>query len=394
MHINASLHTLLDSAIHKSRIKSLVQVIEAIINSKLLKLTQLGRAIDTGGQERSGIRKIDRILANQYYQEHSDDVYEQITRFAIGSQICPKILIDWTGLPNSIHTSEDGEQCCLRAALAAPGRSITIYEEVHPKKKEGHLKIHNDFLQRLSEKLPEGCKPIIITDAGFKNPWFKAVIALGWNYIGRVRGDTCYDEGMGFKNKIKELHKQATSTAKSLGEITIAKTNPFKTNVYLYKHKLKGRHKLTKAGARVKDKDSLKHAKGYKEPWVLVSSLSGSKLGAEKVVKLYKLRMSIEEGIRDTKSTEYGFSLNENVTIKSKRYIVWLMLSALASLIAWIVGYTAEKQNIHLQFQANTYKHKRVLSFFYLGVQVLRKKIKIPINFSDVPSEAWVIEYE
>jgi len=394
MHVRTSLHKILNSAIHKSRIKSLTPIIEAIINSKILKLTQLGRALNTPGEERAGIRRVDRLLANTYYQENSDVVYEAITRFTIGSKTEPVILVDWTGMPNSIHHSEGGEQCCLRAALAAPGRSITLYDEVHSKKKEANPTVHKNFLKRLSKMLPDNCKPIIITDAGFKIPWFKAVVSLGWDYVGRVRGETYYDEGKGFENKLKALHKRATSTAKFLGEITLAKTKSFKTNLYMYKHKLQGRHKKRKDGQIATDKDSRKNASSYKEPWVLASSFSGSKLVAKKVVKLYKFRMSIEEGFRDVKSTQYGFSLRENVTIRKKRYIVWLMISALASLIAWVVGYRAEQENLHLKFQANTYKHRRVLSFFFLGCQVIRKKLKFPINLTEIPTEAWSVSYE
>ena len=35
--------------------------------------------------------------------------------------------------------------------------------------------------------LPANCCPCILSDAGFKNPWFKAVASLGWDYVGRIR---------------------------------------------------------------------------------------------------------------------------------------------------------------------------------------------------------------
>jgi hypothetical protein len=54
---------------------------------------------------------------------------------------------------------------------------------------------------------------------------------------------------------------------------------------------------------------------------------------------------------RDAKSTEFGFSMNENKTIKADRYIVWLMLATLASLIAWIVGYAAEQKSYIMIFK-------------------------------------------
>lgn len=391
MHVKTYLHKLLNSAIHKSRIVSLIPVINAIINTKQLKLTQVGRALWTKGTERAAIYRMDRILGNKYYQNKNIDIYKCIINLAVNSKTRPIVLVDWSGLSNSWRTCNDGEQCVLKATLAAEGRSITIYEEVHSKKKECDPKTHKAFLKRLKSILPLGCCPIIVTDAGFKNPWFKAVVSLGWDYVGRVRGVTYYNDNKGFK-LINTLFKNATSTAKALGEIILAKTNPMITNAYIYKHKLKGRKKITKSGTVAKDKSSKKYASGYREPWLLVTSLKKTNTSVQKIVKIYKLRMTIEENIRDTKSVEYGLSMNENHTINSKRYIVWLMLSALANIIAWMVGYSAEKINLHHAFQANTYRHKRVLSFFFLGCQIIRKKINVPINLKEIQNVAWNVE--
>ncbi|WP_238937676.1 transposase, partial [Pseudoalteromonas sp. S16_S37] len=44
------------------------------------------------------------------------------------------------------------------------------------------------FLSMLKLILPSECRPVIVTDAGFKVPWLKAVRRQGWHYISRVRG--------------------------------------------------------------------------------------------------------------------------------------------------------------------------------------------------------------
>ena len=49
--------------------------------------------------------------------------------------------------------------------------------------------VHRAFLYRLKQVLPVDFKPVIITDAGFKVPWFKQIRKLGWHYIARVRGN-------------------------------------------------------------------------------------------------------------------------------------------------------------------------------------------------------------
>jgi len=386
MRAGKLLHNLFDGAIHQSRIKSLSPVIDAIIETKQLNLTALGRGLDCG-QERAGIRRIDRLLANPYYQNNTSVLYQAMTQFVLGSQQRPIIIVDWSGLPNSKYTTQAGKQYVLRAALAAQGRSITLYDEVHPKTKENNPQVHAQFLKRLQALLPDNCHPIIVTDGGFKNPWFKEVLSFGWDYIGRASSTVNFQQEGRFK-PISTVFKQASQTPKSLGEITFAKTNPIKTNLYIYKKKPAGRKKHSKDGSLCQRDPSKKYMKSHRAPWVLISSLSHYQ-AAKKIIKIYKMRMTIEEGFRDMKSELYGFSLNENKTLHAKRYNVWLVLCALASLLAWIVGYVAEQNQLHHQFQANTYRHKRVLSFFFLGCQVIRKKLSIPINFNHIINVVW-----
>jgi len=387
MQVTRILHQLLASTIHKTRIKSLVPVITAIISSKQLRLTLLGRGLDLPIKERSAIRRVDRLLANPFYQDRSIEFYQAIASFVIGNIGRPIILVDWTGIPNSRQTAKKGEHSVLRASLIAEGRSITLYEEVHSKKKENNDEVHKDFLQTLKSIFPKVCCPYIVTDAGFKNPWFRAVLDLGWDYVGRVRGTVHYDDGSGFKS-IKDLFDLATQTPISRGEFKLSKDKPLTTNFYLYKHKLVGRHKLTKGKKRDRHKDSENYARGYREPWILVSSLKGF-FSVKRVVKIYKFRMTIEGSFRDQKSTQFGFSMNENVTLLAERYTVWMLIATLASFIAWIIGYGAEQIKLHYDFQANTYRHRRVLSFFYLGCQIVRKKIDVDIQLHEIRQTAW-----
>jgi len=47
MQVAQIVHQLLDATIHKTRIKSLLPIIQAILISKQLRLTQLGRSLET-----------------------------------------------------------------------------------------------------------------------------------------------------------------------------------------------------------------------------------------------------------------------------------------------------------------------------------------------------------
>ncbi|MDQ7072896.1 MAG: hypothetical protein Q9N32_04590 [Gammaproteobacteria bacterium] len=50
--------------------------------------------------------------------------------------------------------------------------------------------IHKAFMSKLKSMLPPTCKPIIVSDAGFRIPWFKLIESLGWDFVGRVRNKT------------------------------------------------------------------------------------------------------------------------------------------------------------------------------------------------------------
>ena len=56
MQVTDIVQQLLSSSIHQTRIKSLTPVIQAIITTKKLKLSPLGRDLDIEGEERAGIR--------------------------------------------------------------------------------------------------------------------------------------------------------------------------------------------------------------------------------------------------------------------------------------------------------------------------------------------------
>ena len=120
------------------------------------------------------------------------------------------------------------------------------------------------------------------------------------------------------------------------------------------------------------------YRKSANDPWLLASSLSGENTSAETVINLYKKRMQIEEGFRDLKSSKYGLSFEHAYSKKIERIQILLLLAMLASLIAHLTGLAAENENLHYQFQANTIKTRRVLSFFFLGCQIIIKKIPIP----------------
>ncbi len=61
--------------------------------------------------------------------------------------------------------------------------------------------------------LPPHCRPILVTDAGFRTPWFKQVEALGWDWVGRIRNrHEVQRPGEQECIPCKSVYPQATST--------------------------------------------------------------------------------------------------------------------------------------------------------------------------------------
>lgn len=374
MHIKTLLHKILVGVTHKKRVVSLVLMIEAALLAKQLSVTKLGRSLVLKIQERSCIRRSDRLIGNEGVYQDRKAIYERNIKLLVGSKTRPIIIVDWSNIPNSEYNT-------LRAALVTDGRALTLYEEVHPLAKLGNAKVQRGFLYQLKKLLEVNCRPIIVTDAGFHNPWFKAVLKLGWDYIGRVRGQKSYlITNTKEWQQVDTLCKGWNRGPAVIGEIKLCKENTIITQLYASKDKVKVRDNsqvlwLQKKGNR----STRNHRKAAKECLVLVSSLRRYGI-SRKIIAIYKRRMQIEEAFRDLKSSRYGFGFEQAYSRSSKRITVLLLIAMLAALIAWLVGLAAESINLQYQFQANSLKHRRVLSLFFLGCQIIKRKLLIPIK--------------
>jgi len=172
MHVEAIIHKLLFGHMHLKRLTCLKTLIRGAFEAKQLSVTGLGRALLLPIQERSGIRKVDRMVGNKKLHEQREDVFRILAKQLIGTKECPWIIVDWSPIPNSTHQ-------LLRAALVCDGRALSIYEKVYPGSQLGNRKEQTLFLAVLKTILPTKCRPIIVTDAGFHAPWFNAVMKLG-----------------------------------------------------------------------------------------------------------------------------------------------------------------------------------------------------------------------
>jgi len=356
--------------IHKKRMIALMSMVEACIQGNKLSVTGLGRAIKNAVYEKHNIKRADRLMGNLALNQERGLLYRTMAKWIIGNHKQPVILVDWSDL------SANRTFHLLRASLPVGGRALTLYDEVYPEKKLGNRNIESRFLQNLKALLPEKCCPIIITDAGYRTPWFNAVQDLGWNFVGRVGGHTMMTpQSKEDWFRVERIFETATTRTRYVGFIDLVKRNPTPCHAYLVKKKKQGRIKKTVFGKRCEMKHSKKNAHRERTPWLIVTSLTGGASITKRVINLYKTRMQIEEGFRDIKNSRWGFSLDEAKVSTKFRYENLLLVGVLATFAVWLTGKVAELKNIHRQYQANTIKTRNVLSTFYLGCRVLNKQV-------------------
>lgn len=381
MQAKQVLHKLLQKVcgeMHKLRRTALFVNVMAALHGEVLTVTHLGRSITSDAKEKHCIKRADRLLSNRRLHGGRVGIYSEITQQLIGNKQRPVIIVDWSDM------DECKRHFLLRASVPAQGRSLTLYEEVHTVKSKEKPKTHQRFLHTLKAMLPADCRPIVVSDAGFRTPWFKQVEALGWDWVGRIRNrHEVQLSGETHWIPCKTLYDKSTSTPKVLGRACVTASNPIDCQLVLYKGKPKGRVHLNRLGQRACSSHSRKHQQAHREPWLLGTSLpEGFKL-AEKVVKLYTFRMQIEEAFRDLKSTRFGLSLELHRTYYVERLQVLLLIATLALMVAWLMGKATELSGQHRQYQANTVKNRVVLSTIFIGLKVI-DDTRITLRLTDI----------
>ncbi len=349
---------------HSTRLMTLFLAVEGLLRGQQLYLTALGRSLRLGTSEKHAIKRMDRLLGNHRLSHEREAIYGWLCRLVLGGCRHPNIIVDFSDV--------DGARTrfILRAAVAVGGRSLPLYEQVLTR--NNHPTDTRRFLTQLASLLPHDCIPIIVTDAGFRRPWFKAVETLGWYYVGRVRNRefVCFPDTETWV-PAKSLYAQATARPRDAGELWLPRSKPWLTHAYLYRKHSKGRKRLTAHGKPRRNSASLKHAKREREPWLLVSNLPAQANRAKRVVAIYRERMSIELSFRDLKAHRHGFAFRQNLGRHPDRLANLLLIAAIATIGIWLTGLVGIKRGIARTLQANTEKRYTVLSVFFVGTRLL-----------------------
>jgi hypothetical protein len=312
------------------------------------------------------IKSVDWLLGNSGLHLARSALYQSVAQRWLQGLSQLLVVVDWSGL------SQDQHWQLLRASVVVEGRSVTLYEEVHPQKLLGNANVHRRFLQRLSEILPAGVRLIVMTDAGFRAPWFKMVMEQGWEFVGRIRGRNRVrwgDDGAWIP--ARGLYSRACKQTLDLGLGAYARSNPVAVRGVLSKRPNKGRCCLNIYGAKRTGRSSSKNARNAREPWLLASSLGLRHLTADAIVGLYSQRMRIEQSFRDTKNLRVGLGLEVTRSRSKQRLEMLLLLGHLASFVQRLIGESAMQRQLELQFMSTRRASRREISTVTMGRRIL-----------------------
>lgn len=349
---------------HRARAAALLKLVQALLGGAKLSLTQLGRHRAGGAYVKHHIKAADRLLGNQHLHAERDGIYRAIAQTLLAGNKRPVIIVDWSDF------EFQRQYLMIKAAVPIGGRAVSLYEQVYPFKQYNSPRTHREFLLALKSILPEGCKPIIVTDAGFRGPWFRAVESHGWDWVGRIRNKIkYYREETGRWRFTDSLYKEATTRIRHIGEVSLSRRHRYRFRMYLVRAYAPSLGRPRRR--RSKQPNAGLYRRLHRAPWLLATSLPHGKGSARRIKQLYAQRMQIEETFRDMKSRRWGFGLRYARCNSARRLEVLLLIGALASLVLWLVGLCGRALNWSRRLQANTERRKRVLSTVFIGQQLL-----------------------
>jgi hypothetical protein len=221
--------------------------VEALLSGRRLTLMDVARSWPNAERVRAPLKAFDRLLSNRHLHDERIHIYADIARWLLRTTR-PLIVIDWSDL------KADRLWCLLRAAVPVGGRTLPILDMVFPGKDLGTPNAHKRFLHVLRSLVPSQVCPILVTDAGFCTPWFKAVSSMGWHWVGRLRHRTLVkpvevidedDQWMA----CRALYALATNTPHGMGLMHTVRNTRWVCRLVVYGKAPRGRKDRNRLGS-------------------------------------------------------------------------------------------------------------------------------------------------
>jgi len=133
---------------HATRWQALRDVTLSAVRGRPLTLTALALGAPRATSVRHRVKCVDRLIANPHLKDERIAAYGALAHEWRSSLPQLLIVVDWSSL------TADMQWHWLRASVVVAGRSLTLYEEVHPRKHLAARRVHRQFVKRIKALLP------------------------------------------------------------------------------------------------------------------------------------------------------------------------------------------------------------------------------------------------
>lgn len=353
---------------HATRRQALTDVCHSAVCGSWLSLSALAFGTGRATSLRHRVKCVDRLLGNTHLHQERQAIYGALAHRWLSDLPQLLIVVDWSTL------SGDMQWHWLRASVVLDGRSMTLYEEVHPRRLLANRGVHQRFIERLAEMMPATDRPpIILTDAGFRTTWFQLLARHGWCWVGRIRNRDFVSQSKGLWFPAKALYARAKSEPQDLGAYQSVRSNPISARLVLAARPRKGRTRKYRSGKEACNSQMKKIAACQREPWLLSCAPGLAHLSAKAIVGLYGQRMSIEQQFRDTKNRALGMGLRHTRSQGVARLQMLLLVDHVATLVKRLIGEAAHAFGLQLQLVSTNRSDRREISVMTLARRVIAR---------------------
>ena len=354
--------------LHAARARSYCDSVGAVLSGGMLSLCGLARELKAP-TFKSATKRMDRLLGGAQIDAEAEQTSRRLLEL-LSAWLNPLVLaVDWSAVsPGSTFVE-------LRAAVVIPGagRGLVVAQEVLPLAELGKVVHESGFLKRLRNAIPQTSQVILLTDAGFRRPWFECATALGFSFIGRIRKGVKVGRGK-WQEDAGIWFDKATPKARRYEQCSLSAHAKMPCDVVLYRRRKRNRVRYGCPGYGGQNRASVESKKSAQEPLMVVHSQNLRHLRADEIVALYQQRMQIEENFRDTKSLRFGLGQEYSRSRSASRIRALLMIAMIAHYLLWHIGQMAEAQGLHRRFKATT-RQARELSIITLAIRLCKFEV-------------------
>ena len=365
-------HSRLDR-IHAARRSVLAALTLAAMRGCPLTLSRLARGICGAGLLKSAVNRVDRFIGHARICVESEVLGAALIELLQRMSSVLVVAVDWSAV------SPSGRFVEVRAAVTMPGmgRALTVFQEVHPIAKLGNPQIEQGLLRRLRRHVHHETHVVVISDAGFRRPWFEQIEKFGWSFVGRLRGSVQFSrDGTSF-SPATSWFEYARGKAMRWKDCVLTKCHPFAIDVVLYRAPRSARKHYRLQARRAGGRAPQDARASAREPWLLATSTDLRHHRPEEIVSFYRRRMQIEECFRDNNSLAFGMGQEMARSRTPSRLQALLMIATLAAFLLWHIGQLAEAEGLHRRYKVTT-RAGREISLLQLGILVCVQHAKLP----------------